>query len=63
MLGGLGAALIVFAVVHVVMVASLAGRPHGGPAFAVLTAVCGAGGGCAGCLAGAGAGACRGGGG
>jgi Glycosyltransferase like family 2 len=47
MLGGLGAALIVFAVAHVVAVISLAWRPHAGPASAVLTAVCGAGGGCA----------------
>jgi glycosyltransferase involved in cell wall biosynthesis len=46
MLGDLGAALIVLAVVHVVTVISLAFRPHGGPAFAVLTAVCAAGGGC-----------------
>jgi hypothetical protein len=47
MLGALGAALIVLAVTHVVMVACLAWRPHAGPAFAVLAAVCGAGGGCA----------------
>ena len=46
MLGDLGAALIVCAVAHVVTVVSLACRPHGGPAFAVLTALCGAGGGC-----------------
>jgi cellulose synthase/poly-beta-1,6-N-acetylglucosamine synthase-like glycosyltransferase len=47
MLGDLGAALIVVAVTHVVTVIGLAGRPRAGPAFAVLTAVCGAGGGCA----------------
>src|SRR5262245_21910034 len=47
MLGNLGAALIVCAVTHVVTVISLAGRPHAGPAFAVLTAACGAGAGCA----------------
>ena len=47
MLSDLGAALIVLAVTHVVAIVSLACRPHGGPAFAVLTAVCGAGGGCA----------------
>jgi cellulose synthase/poly-beta-1,6-N-acetylglucosamine synthase-like glycosyltransferase len=47
MLGGLGAALVVLAVTHVVTVISLACRPHAGPAFAVLTALCGAGGGCA----------------
>src|SRR5258708_5412186 len=47
MLGDLGAALIVCAVAHVVTVVSLACRPHGGPAFAVLTVLCGAGGGCA----------------
>jgi Glycosyltransferase like family 2 len=47
MLGNLGAALIVLAVMHVVTVFSLTCRPHGGPAFAVLTTVCGAGGGCA----------------
>jgi hypothetical protein len=46
MLGNLGAALIVLAATHVVTVISLACRPHAGPAFAVLTAVCGAGGGC-----------------
>src|SRR5215469_18301431 len=45
MLGDLGAALIVCAVTHLVTVISLACRPHAGPAFAVLTAVCGAGGG------------------
>jgi Glycosyltransferase like family 2 len=47
MLGGLGAALIVLAVTHVVTVICLACRPHAGPAFAVLTTVCGAGAGCA----------------
>jgi hypothetical protein len=47
MLGNLGAALIVLAVTHVVTAISLARRPHAGPAFAVLTVVCGAGGGCA----------------
>jgi hypothetical protein len=47
MLAGLGAALIVLAVTHVMTVISLACRPHGGPAFAVITALCGAGGGCA----------------
>src|SRR5215472_12755514 len=47
MLGGLGAALIVFAVTHVVTVVALAGRAHAGPAFAVLVMVCGAGAGCA----------------
>jgi hypothetical protein len=47
MLAGLGAALIVFAVVHVVTVIALACRAHAGPAFAVLAAVCGAGAGCA----------------
>jgi hypothetical protein len=47
MLGGLGAALIVLAVTHVVTVICLACRPHAGPAFAVLTTACGAGGGCA----------------
>jgi hypothetical protein len=47
MLADLGAALIVFAVAHVVMVVALAWRPHAGPAFAVLTAVCGAGAACA----------------
>ncbi len=46
MLGSLGAALVVLAVAHVVTVILLACRPHAGPAFAVLTAVCGAGGGC-----------------
>jgi hypothetical protein len=46
MLAALGAALIVLAVVHVVTVVSLACRPHGGPAFAVFTVVCAAGGGC-----------------
>src|SRR5690348_6621321 len=46
MLGGLGAALIVLAVAHVVTVVALACRPHAGPAFAVLTTVCGAGAGC-----------------
>jgi len=46
MLGDLGAALIVLAVIHAVTVFSLAIRPHGGPAFAVFTVVCGAGGGC-----------------
>jgi hypothetical protein len=40
MLGGLAAALIVFAVAHAVTVVSLACRPQGGPAFAALTAVC-----------------------
>jgi len=47
MLANLGAALIVCAMTHMVTVISLAWRPHAGPAFAVLTAVCGAGGGCA----------------
>jgi len=47
MLGDLGAALIVLAVAHVVIVVCLAWRPRAGPAFAVLAAVCGAGGGCA----------------
>src|SRR5262249_30502773 len=47
MLAHLGAALIVCAMTHMVTVISLAWRPHAGPAFAVLTAVCGAGGGCA----------------
>src|SRR5215470_13074627 len=47
MLADLGAALIVCAVAHVVTVISLAWRPHAGPAFAVMAAVCGAGGGCA----------------
>jgi hypothetical protein len=47
MLGALGAALIVFAGTHVVTVAALAWRPHAGPAFAVLTVLCGAGSGCA----------------
>jgi len=47
MLGDLGAALIVFAVTHVVTVVCLAWRPHAGPAFAVVTALCGAGAGCA----------------
>jgi hypothetical protein len=47
MLGDLGAALIVLAVTHVVTVGALARRPHAGPAFAVFTAVCGAGAGCA----------------
>src|SRR6266516_1585590 len=47
MLGDLGAALIVCAVTHVVTVVALACRPQGGPAFAVLTTVCGAGAGCA----------------
>ncbi len=47
MLADLGAALIVLAVTHVVTVISLACRPHAGPAFAVLTVVCGAGVGCA----------------
>jgi hypothetical protein len=47
MLGGLGAALVVLAVTHVVTVISLACRPHAGPAFAVLTSLGGAGGGCA----------------
>ena len=46
MLADLGAALIVCAVTHVVMVVALAWRPHAGPAFAVLTALCGAGAGC-----------------
>ena len=46
MLPGLGAALIVFAVAHVVTVIALAWRPGAGPAFAVLAATCGAGGGC-----------------
>ena len=45
--GDLGAALIVLAVTHVVTVVALACRPHAGPAFAVLTAACGAGAGCA----------------
>ena len=43
MLGGLAAALIVFAVAHAVTVVSLACRPQAGPAFAALTAVCRAG--------------------
>jgi hypothetical protein len=47
MLGDLGAALIVLAVTHIVTVISLARRPRAGPAFAVLTAACGAGAGCA----------------
>jgi len=47
MLGGLGAALIVLAVTHVVTLICLACRPHAGPALAVLTTVCGAGAGCA----------------
>jgi glycosyl transferase family 2 len=47
MLGGLGAALIVLAVTHVVTVVALACRAHAGPAFAVLVTVCGAGAGCA----------------
>jgi glycosyl transferase family 2 len=47
MLGALGAALIVLAVAHVVSLICLACRPHAGPAFAVLTTVCGAGAGCA----------------
>jgi hypothetical protein len=47
MLGDLGAPLIVLAVLHMVTVVSLACRPNAGPAFAVLTAVCGAGAGCA----------------
>jgi hypothetical protein len=47
MLGNLGAAMIVLAVTHLVTVIGLACRPHAGPAFAVLTTVCGAGGGCA----------------
>src|SRR5215469_9886334 len=46
MLGNLGAALIVLAVTHVVTLVALAWRPRAGPAFAVLAAVCGAGGGC-----------------
>jgi hypothetical protein len=47
MLDGLGAALIVLAVAHVATVVALAYRPHAGPAFAVLTTLCGAGAGCA----------------
>jgi Glycosyl transferase family group 2 len=47
MLGYVGAALIVVAVVHVVAVICLAWRPQAGPAFAVLATVCGAGCGCA----------------
>jgi glycosyl transferase family 2 len=47
MLGGLGAALIVLAMTHVVTVVTLACRAHAGPAFAVLATVCGAGAGCA----------------
>jgi Glycosyltransferase like family 2 len=47
MLGGLGAALIVLAVVHVTTVICLAWRPNAGPAFAVLATVCGAAAGCA----------------
>src|SRR5215472_17242848 len=47
MLGGLGAALIVLAVTHVVTVVALACRAHAGPAFAVLVTVGGAGAGCA----------------
>jgi hypothetical protein len=46
MLGGLGAALFVLAVAHVVTVICLACRPQAGPAFAVLATVCGAGAGC-----------------
>jgi len=47
MFGELGAILIVLAVTHVVMAVALACRPHAGPAFAVLSTVGGAGGGCA----------------
>jgi len=46
MLGNLGAALIVLAVTHVVTVVCLAWQSRGGPAFAVLAAVCGASSGC-----------------
>ncbi len=47
MLGGLGATLIVFAVVHLVIVTALACRPGAGLASTLLTAGCAAGGGCA----------------
>src|SRR5262249_278048 len=47
MFGELGAILIVLAVTHVVMAVAVACRPHAGPAFAVLSTVGGAGGGCA----------------
>ena len=43
MLGGLAAALIVFAVAHAVTVVSLVCRPQAGPAFTALTAMCRAG--------------------
>jgi hypothetical protein len=46
MLGDLGAALIVFAVIHLVMVAVLARRPHAGLAWTLLAVTCAAGGGC-----------------
>jgi Glycosyltransferase like family 2 len=47
MLAGLGAALIVFSVVHVVMVFALALRPRAGQAAALVTAACAGSGGCA----------------
>jgi hypothetical protein len=46
MLGGLGATLIVFAVMHLLMVTVLARRPHGGYWFALLAVACAAGAGC-----------------
>jgi Glycosyltransferase like family 2 len=46
MLGSLGAALIAFAVMHLVMVIVLARRPHAGRAWTLLAVACAAGGGC-----------------